>query len=208
MKPGRVSHLLRSILRATQATRRGLQRLAAWMNAVAGWSYLAVALFVTCDVVTRKVFGFSSGSTTQIAGYVLACGITWGLAHTMFERAHIRIDILVMRLPLRVRQYMHLIALTLLLVFIGFLAYSGFNLSADSAMFQSTDLSALATPLVVPQSIWTFGLGFFTFVLAVMLVETVVLLVLGEARAVDALLAHDEAEAELHEIPTAEHVAS
>jgi TRAP-type C4-dicarboxylate transport system permease small subunit len=206
MKPGRVPHLLRSILRATQATRRGLQRLAAWMNAAAGWSYLAVALFVTCDVVTRKVFGFSSGSTTQIAGYVLACGITWGLAHTMFERAHIRIDILVMRLPLRLRQYMHLIALTLLLVFIGFLAYSGFNLSADSAMFQSTDLSALATPLVIPQSIWTFGLGFFTSVLAVMLLETVVLLMLGEARAVDALLAHDEAE--LHEIPTAEHVAS
>lgn len=208
MKPGRVPTLLRSILRASQATRRGLQRLAAWMNAAAGWSYLAVALFVTCDVITRKVFGFSSGSTTQIAGYVLACGITWGLAHTMFERAHIRIDILVMRLPLQMRQYMHLIALTLLLVFVGFLAYSGFNLSSDSAMFHSTDLSALAMPLAVPQSIWTFGMGFFAFVLAVLLVETGLLLILGEARAVDVLLAHDEAEAEHHEMPTGEHVAS
>ncbi|QGZ66095.1 TRAP transporter small permease subunit [Paraburkholderia acidisoli] len=208
MSLARMPRVLRSILRVTQATRRGLGRLSSWMNAAAGWSYLAVALFVTCDVVSRKVFGFSSGSTTQIAGYVLACGITWGLAHTMYERAHIRIDILVMRLPLRVRQYMHVIALTLLLVFIGFLAYSGVNLSSDSAMFQSTDLSALAMPLVIPQSIWTFGLAFFTVVLATMLVETLVLLLLGEARAIDALLAHDEAEAEQHEMPTGERAAS
>lgn len=208
MSPARMPHVLRSILRATQATRRGLRWFADLMNAVAGWSYLAVAVFVTCDVVSRKVFGFSSGSTTQIAGYVLACGITWRLAHTMFERAHIRIDILVMRLPIRVRQYMHLIALTLLLVFIGFLAYAGVHLSMDSAMFQSTDLSALAMPLVVPQSIWTFGLAFFTFVLATLLVETAVLLVLGEASAIDALLAHDEAEAERHEMPTGEGAAS
>ncbi len=208
MSLARVHQRLRTILAATQATRRGQRRIAAWMNAAAGWSYLAVALFVTCDVVTRKVFGFSSGSTTQIAGYVLACGITWGLAHTMFERAHIRIDILVMRLPLKVRQYMHLIALTLLLIVIGFLTYSGIGLSADSALFSSTDLSALATPLVIPQSIWAFGLAFFTFVLATLLVETLILLVLGDAAAVDALLAHDEAEAEQHEIPTRERVAS
>jgi TRAP-type C4-dicarboxylate transport system permease small subunit len=162
------------------------------MNAAAGWSYLAVALFVTCDVVTRQVFGFSSGSTTEIAGYVLACGITWGLAHTMLERAHIRIDILVMRLPLRIRQYMHLIALTLLLVFIGFLAYSGYGLAAESELFHSTDLSSLAMPLVIPQSIWTFGLALFALVLLVMLCEVVLLLLLGEAAEIDALLAHQE----------------
>ena len=183
---------LRQMLRGVRVVRRGLSHVATWMNAAAGWSYLAVALFVTCDVVTRQVFGFSSGSTTEIAGYVLACGITWGLAHTMLARAHIRIDILVMRLPLRVRQYMHLIALALLLVFIGFLAYSGYGLAAESALFHSTDLSSLAMPLAIPQSIWTFGLSLFAMVLLVMLLEVVLLLLLGEAAAIDALLAHQE----------------
>lgn len=185
---------LRRLLGGVRFVQRGMRRLAACMNALAGWSYLGVAAFVTCDVVTRSVFGFSSGSTTQIAGYVLACGITWGLAQTFYERAHIRIDILVMRMPLRVRQYMHLIALVLLLVFDGFLVYSGYVLAAESARYGSTDLSALALPLAVPQFIWTAGLAVFALVLSVMLAEVVLLLLLGEAAQVDALLAHVEGE--------------
>ena len=186
---------LHTLLRGVRGLRHGLSLVASLMNAVAGWSYVGVAVFVTIDVVTRQVFGFSSGSTTEIAGYVLACGITWGLARAMLDRAHIRIDILVMRIPLGLRQYLHAIALALLLVFIGFMASSGLGLAEESASFGSTDLSALGTPLAIPQFIWTWGLGFFSLVLVVMLVEVVILLLLGDAAAVNTLLAHHEAEA-------------
>jgi hypothetical protein len=42
------------------------------------------------------------------AGYMLAIGIAWGLAHTLVTRAHIRVDVLVNRLPLGLRAWLHL----------------------------------------------------------------------------------------------------
>jgi TRAP-type C4-dicarboxylate transport system permease small subunit len=195
--------MLLQMLRPIRATRGRFTIIARAMNASAGWCYIIVAAFITADVGSRQFLGFSSGSTTEVAGYVLACGITWGLAHTMLERAHIRIDILVMRTPLRLRQYLHVLSLTLLLVFIGLMTWSGFDLAAESMLFGSTDLSAFTIPLAPPQMIWTFGLGAFAALLVVMLAETLLLLLLGDAAGVDSLLAHhfleQEGETAAHE---------
>ncbi len=65
-------------LRAAQRLRAGAAMLAAVMAHVAGWNYVACALFITFDVVARSLFGFSSKATIEITGYMLAGGIAWG----------------------------------------------------------------------------------------------------------------------------------
>ena len=95
-------------LQAARSLRQGVAALAAVMATLAGWNYVACALFITADIIGRSVFGVSSTATVEVTGYMLAGGIAWALAHTLARRAHIRVDVWVNRLPLRLRAWLHL----------------------------------------------------------------------------------------------------
>jgi TRAP-type mannitol/chloroaromatic compound transport system permease small subunit len=175
-------------LAAARRQRRRLEAVSRVMNAVAGWVYVACALFVTVDVLGRKLAGISSQGTTEITGYLLAFGISWSLAHALAERAHIRVDMLLGRMPLALRAWMHGLALAFLVVLAFFFAWRGWAVVAESWEFGARDTSALSIPLVVPQGLWAIGLTVLLALGAVMLLEVVLLLAGGRAGAVDRLL--------------------
>lgn len=158
------------------------------MAHVAGWNYVACALFITSDIVTRSLFGFSSQATVEVTGYMLAGGIAWGLAHTLAKRAHIRVDVLLNRLPARRRGWLHIFSLTLLLALAVFITWAAWGLVDESALFNAHDNSALRVPLVLPQGIWTFGIAAFVVMGVVLLAEAITAMLMGDAEAVDALL--------------------
>jgi TRAP-type C4-dicarboxylate transport system permease small subunit len=165
-----------------------LEAVARVMSAVAGWVYVGCALFVTADVLGRKLIGVSSKGTTEITGYLLAFGISWGLAHALAERVHIRVDMLLARMRVGLRAWMHGVALAFLLVLAFVFAWRGWALVAESWEFGAHDTSALSIPLVVPQGLWAVGLTVFFALCAVMLLEVVLLLARRRPRAVDRLL--------------------
>lgn len=158
------------------------------MAHLAGWNYIACAVFITADILGRNLLGVSSAATVEVTGYMLACGISWALAHTLARRAHIRVDVLVGRLPVRWRAPLHLISLLLLSGFAVFLAWAGWHLWDESALFDAHDNSALRIPLVIPQGIWAIGLGAFVVMCAVLLLESLLAILAGEADQLDRLL--------------------
>ncbi len=176
------------MLRAATLLRRGVAGLAAGMAWVAGWNYIACALFITGDILGRNLLGVSSAATVEITGYMLACGIAWGLAHTLACRAHIRVDVLVTRLPLRWRAPLHLLSLLLLTGFAAFVAWAAWQLVDESALFDAHDNSALRVPLIIPQGIWAIGISAFVLMCGVLLLESLLALLLGEGERLDALL--------------------
>src|SRR6516164_2798079 len=139
--------------------RRASTRLAARMNDLAGWVFILCAGFITLDVLFRNFGGFSSSATTEITSYMLAFGIAWGLAHALAARAHIRVDVLVNKLPIAWRQYLHALALAVLTFLALFLAWCAWTLVDESVFFNATDTSALAIPLVIPQGLWAIGIS-------------------------------------------------
>ncbi|MBV8170088.1 MAG: TRAP transporter small permease [Alphaproteobacteria bacterium] len=168
--------------------RRGLERVGRWMLGAGGWMYIACSVFVTFDVLARSFLGFSSKTTTEITGYMLAFGMGWSFAFTLTERAHIRIDVLVNRLPLGVRQYLHAIALLLLGVFAVFIAWAAWSVVQESLEFDAHDNSAMSIPLVLPQGLWAFGIVMFAAMVLVLCLETAILLARNDAVSVDRLL--------------------
>jgi TRAP-type C4-dicarboxylate transport system permease small subunit len=186
-------------LRAARSLRLGVSILAAFMAYIAGWNYVACALFITFDVVTRSVFGFTSKATIEVTGYMLAGGIAWGLAHTLARRAHIRVDVWVNRLPLALRSALHLVSLLLLGGFAAFCAWAGYSLVDESALFDAHDNSALRIPLVVPQGIWTFGILTFCLMIVVLALESLLSLFFGRAEELDRLLSSRTLEDETAE---------
>ena len=159
------------------------------MGHLAGWALIACAGFITFDVVARRFFGFSSQSTTEITGYALAFGISWGLAHTLTARAHVRIDVVLNHLPASIRYPMHVLSLASLAVFMAFIAWGAYGLVDESLLFGATDISLLRTPLWIPQGLWALGIAVFLLLILVMLVENLLLLAAGRGA---------ETESQLH----------
>ena len=161
--------------------------LARGMNRCAGWLFVVCALFVTFDVMARKFLGFSSQSTTELSGYMLGVGIAWGLAGALDARTHVRIDILIQKVPPRWRGYLHWLALASLAVFAGFLVYGAWHTTMESWDFKATDNSLLKTPLIIPQGLWLFGIGVFGVMAALRVVEVALLLPGGDIQAIEHL---------------------
>jgi TRAP-type C4-dicarboxylate transport system permease small subunit len=91
------------------------------MNRCAGWLFVLCALFVTSTCWRASSFGFSSQSTTELSGYMLGVGIAWGLAGALDARTHVRIDILIQKVPAALARLPALARARLARVFAGFL---------------------------------------------------------------------------------------
>jgi len=175
------------------------ERLGHLMNAAAGWLFVVCALFVSFDVLARKFFNVSSRATVEVTGYMLAFGIAWGLCDALTTRAHIRVDVLVTRMPLALRVWMHALALAFLAVLAWFFVWRGWAVVHDSWEFGAHDSSALTIPLVVPQALWAFGITVFFALIVIMLAEVVLLLTLGRWTEVDRRLGPRTLEEEAEE---------
>ena len=184
---------------AVRALRRAVARAASVMAHMAGWAYFACALFMTFDIVARAFFGFSSQATVEVTGYTLAGGIAWALAHTLFRRAHIRVDVFVNRLPVRLRAPLHVFSLALLTAMAVLVGWAAWDLVAESELFNAHDNSALRIEMVRPQGVWAFGITIFAIACVVLLLESVLALYAGQGAALDGLLGSRTLEDETEE---------
>jgi len=189
---------------------RLIDSLARLMNRCAGWMFVICALFITFDVLARKFLGFSSQSTTELSGYFLGVGIAWGLAGALEARTHVRIDILIQKVPPQYRGYLHWGALLTLAVFAGFLLYGAWHTTMESWDFRATDNSLLKTPLIIPQGLWLFGIGVFGVMAMLRVLEVALLLPGADIDAIEHLTGPrsyiEEADEALEAIGSAQHL--
>jgi TRAP-type C4-dicarboxylate transport system permease small subunit len=167
---------------------RTLEGISSRAMTVAGWCYLVITVLICFDIFARRLLGFSTEATTEVTGYLMAIGMSWGLAGTLFERGHVRIDVLVQKLPLKVRVWLHLASLFALLVATGFFAWGAFALARDSWELGATDLSALHTPLAIPQGLWAAGLALLLLAGLAIAARSLRQLAAGDADAMDRML--------------------
>lgn len=158
------------------------------MNDVAGWLFVVCALFVSFDVLARKFLNVSSKATVEVTGYMLAFGIAWGLCDALTTRAHIRVDVIVSKLPLVFRAWAHGLALAFLAVLAFFFVWRAWAVVLESWEFNAHDSSALTIPLVVPQALWALGITAFFVLTVLMLSEVLILLSMGRRAQVDRML--------------------
>lgn len=184
------------VLSLTHGVRRLLEKLQLGMALIAGWAYLATAAFITLDVLSRAFLGTSSGATTEISGYLLAFGISWSLAHTLAERAHIRIDLMINKFSLGLRAWFHLLALLALAGLVTILCMSAINVLDETLLFNAHDLSALRIPMILPQSLWAIGIFMLALFATVLTLEVVLLLILGRPMEIEDLMRPRNAEDE------------
>lgn len=159
---------------------RRVTRFGLWFG---GALVLAAAVLIGVDVTLRKLFNASIGGADELAGYALALGTAWSLGAALIDRAHIRIDSLYTLFPRWLRLALDVAGIALLLAFFGLIARHGWSVVEQSWVSSSRSQSALATPTVIPQSIWLAGLAVFLVIGVALLVHALVQIARGNAAA-------------------------
>jgi TRAP-type C4-dicarboxylate transport system permease small subunit len=183
-----------------------MQRLHRLADAVAnagaligGLLLLAAAVIIGIDIVLRYSFARSIGGADELSGYALAIATAWGLSFTLVHRAHIRIDSLYELFPPWIRAALDVLSLLAFLLFIGLTTWSAWGVLSQSITSSARSISALATPLVVPQALWFAGFVFLMLVLLLLLTEAVTAWMKGDLRAVARLIGSKAVVEEVHE---------
>ncbi|TMI40910.1 MAG: TRAP transporter small permease [Betaproteobacteria bacterium] len=173
-----------------------LTRFGLWFG---GALILAAAVLIGVDVTLRKFFNASIGGADELAGYALALGTAWSLGAALLDRAHIRIDSLYVLLPRWLRLSLDFAGLALFIAFFGLIAWHGWSVVQQSWMSGSRSQSALATPTVIPQSLWLLGLALFFLVGLALLAHAAILIARGNASAAEQAISTRSAAEEVQE---------
>ncbi|MDA8747205.1 TRAP transporter small permease [Litoreibacter sp.] len=121
-----------------------------------GIMLLACAAFVLLDIVFRQL-GSSFGGTDEISGYVMAIATSWGMAYTMLELGHVRIDLLRARCASFGRCLFDLFSMVVLSGTVVLIAFKCWPVLERSIKNGSTANTPLETPLALVQGPWFAG---------------------------------------------------
>lgn len=143
---------------------------------VCGTLLLLLGMFITYQVIARKLGGPMAPGMDQLSGYVLAFAGTWAFSYSLRSGSHVRIDVL---LPLfsRIHPYMRSTADWLALASVGFFGaitawktweevFESYCISNDpvtGACVQALTNTYPLTPLWIPQTVVAIGFSMLAF---------------------------------------------
>lgn len=139
---------------------------------------LACAGIVLLDILLRR-FGSSFGGTDEISGYVMAIATSWGMAFTLLELGHVRIDILRSRTGQLGRALFDLFSMTVMAATVTLIAVKCWPVLSRSLANSSRANTPLETPLAWVQTPWFAGWVWFAIVSWLTLLAAVMLVVKG-----------------------------
>lgn len=121
-----------------------------------GLGVFSCAGFVLLDIILRQI-GSSFGGTDEISGYAMAIATSWGMAYTLLEMGHVRIDLLRSRTSSFGRALFDVFAMVVMTGVIVTIAIKAWPVLARSLANGSRANTPLETPLAWVQAPWFAG---------------------------------------------------
>ena len=167
------------------------------MSRVGGVFLLLAACLVSFEILGRRLLSLPFNVGTELSTYALAVGSSWAFTYALLQRAHVRIDVLRRPLPPLARSLLDLLAMSSLVVFGLILSWHVWGTVQTSWRLGAKQNTPLATPLVIPQLLWFWGIAWFTAVAALETARAVLALVRGNTNLVNRIAAPLGVEDEL-----------
>lgn len=134
---------------------------------------VAVMLAVICyDVLLRYAFNAPTIWATELSTYLLAGIAFLGLAFAHAERSHVRVDIVLVRLPTPMRRQVTLAGAWIGLWYVTVFLWQAVVLVINNYSYGTRSYGLLNTPVYVPQTIMIAGLAAFALMLVAEVVAT------------------------------------
>lgn len=184
---GRGRPAIGALVRALDRWLAVCRRTARLLALAGGVLILAAAGLVAVEVTVRGFFRLSLGGADELSGYAVAIATSFGLAFTLLERGHVRVDALCSRLPARAAALLDLLALVALTGFLALLGQRAGLVLGDTLAFDTRATTPLATPLWIPQALWLAGFALHLLVAVPLALRAALALLAGDLETVRGL---------------------
>ena len=133
---------------------------------------IAVLTFIQ---IVGRMLGYLISTGTEFAGFCMAGSIFLALAWTLRSGGHIRVNLVVQRLPAGARRITEIWCIAIAAIAAGLFTYSAISMTWDSYRFGDVSVGMVPVPLWMPQVAMAAGV----FLLEVALIEQLVLVLRG-----------------------------
>ncbi|MCZ7675411.1 MAG: TRAP transporter small permease [Roseovarius sp.] len=114
-------------------------------------------LLIMAQIVMRAVFGFAISGIYELATFCVIWSVILTVGLGIRNNVHVRVDILMRIVPLRIARTMEYLVCMVVAVIGGALIYSGILLVQESPAFGDATLGTIRIPMWMPQSIMPLG---------------------------------------------------
>jgi TRAP-type mannitol/chloroaromatic compound transport system permease small subunit len=189
---------------------RVLDRLCEQLVVFGGWMLVASAVFVSVEVIARKVFLVSLEGANEISSYVVAITSAWAFSYALIECGHIRIDAVYSHLSERNRALIDVLSAATLAAFAALLVWFSFRLLEFAWVNDTHANTPLRTPMWIPLLLWYLGLVLFLVMSVVSMVRAAAAWRAGDFATVRRIagMTANEAEVELRTPPPVQPLAT
>lgn len=171
-------------------------RIAVWGG---GAMMFFAAFMVTIDVLCRKLLGISLAGSDEISGYLFAISTAFAFPFALLQKANVRIDVVYLQCPRRLRALLDLLGISLLTVFCVIVTWRAALMVGVTWENNSHSITPLHTPLIIPQGLWLLGWCLFCFTLLFVMFGMVSAFVRGRLDDLEALGGAPSMEDEIKE---------
>ncbi|CCN82941.1 putative TRAP-type C4-dicarboxylate transport system, small permease component [Vibrio nigripulchritudo SFn27] len=115
-----------------------------------GLCIVLMMLIILAQVIGR-MFGFIVPSAEDFSGYALAASTFFGLAYAFREGGHIRVTLVIQRLPASVQKYQETAILIFAFLLVTFMSFYCAHMVWESYDFEEVTHGYIPIPLWIPQ---------------------------------------------------------
>ena len=146
-----------TLLTGMRALTKFLDRTYLGMGYLCGTMFLLLALFITYQVIARKVGWVMAPGMDLMSGYTLAMATTWAFSYALRTGSHVRIDVLLPFMSPRVRWMADQAALASIVFFIGVTSWKTWVMVLKSYEIGAVTNTYPLVPLYIPQTFVAIG---------------------------------------------------
>ena len=125
-----------------------------------------MTLLILVEILLWNVFSKSTMIADEYSAYGLAGLIFLGAGYTLKEKGHIRITLVLNLLPEKVARVVEFIAGVVATLFLGYITFQLYRMTASAFRYGSTSGTLTDTPLWIPQAVVVLGAAVFTLQMA------------------------------------------
>ena len=134
---------------------------------IAGIALWLMMGLIVSEVIARNAFSYGIPFTTEYAEYMVPAFGVVGAAYCLSKGGHIRVVVLIDRVPRRIREWINVLGLVLGLVFLIVFAIQAFTIALINIATKVKAYYPTQTPLGYPQLILGIGLSLFALGLVI-----------------------------------------
>lgn len=158
-----------------------IEKIADVLGYISGWLVPAMMLLVAVEVFMRYVLHDPAMVADEFSAYMLV-GLSYlGLAYTWRQGGHVRITLLVSRLPARAASWIRLGVLILIFIFMVGITHAGWKMIVYARQIDLRSDTWLTFPLFWPQLTVFIGFLLLTLTIPLEIVRVFIKIRAGEA---------------------------